>query len=131
MLRPDRTESGRSPTEIRLHRRARILELVFDDGTRFELAAEYLRVYSPSAEVRGHGPGEQLLQTGKERVAISAVEPVGQYAIRLVFDDGHSTGLYSWDLLYELGMNRQRYWQGYLEALEQAGYQRDPAPSEE
>lgn len=131
MLRPDRTETERSPTDIRLHLRARMLELWFDDGSHFELPAEYLRVYSPSAEVRGHGPGEQLLQVGKERVTITTVEPVGQYAIKLVFDDGHSTGLYSWDLLYELGMNRQRYWQRYLEALEQTGYQRDPAPSEE
>lgn len=126
MRRPDKTETGRIPTDIRLRRRTRIFEIWFDDGSRFELTAEYLRVYSPSAEVRGHGPGQQILQTGKENVAITAIEPVGRYAVKLLFDDGHSTGLYSWDLLYDLGTNKERYWQAYLEALERAGYPRDP-----
>lgn len=131
MKRPDRTDTGRTPTDIRLHRRSRTLELAFDDGQRFELPAEYLRVYSPSAEVRGHGPGQAVLQVGKEGVNITSVEPVGQYAVRLVFDDGHSTGLYSWDLLYDLGSNQQAYWQSYLDALAQAGYQRRSSRGED
>lgn len=124
MRRPHRTETGRVPTDIHLRRRARMLELWFDDGSHFELAAEYLRVYSPSAEVRGHGPGEQILQIGKENVAITAIEPVGQYAVKLCFDDGHSTGLYSWDLLYDLGTHKKQYWQAYLDALKEAGHSR-------
>lgn len=124
MKRPDRTATGRTPTDIRLHRRSRTLELRFDDDSHFELPAEYLRVYSPSAEVRGHAPGQGVLQVGKEDVNITAVEPVGQYALRLVFDDGHSTGLYSWDLLYDLGSNHTHYWQDYLDSLAEAGYQR-------
>ena len=131
MKRPDRSSKGHVPTEIRLHRRSRALEVSFDDGSRFRLPAEYLRVHSPSAEVRGHGPGQEVLQVGKENVNIGSIEPVGQYALRLVFDDGHSTGLYSWDLLYELGQNQQQYWQDYLEALEKAGYQRRPPDGEE
>ncbi|MGD8711150.1 MAG: DUF971 domain-containing protein [Ectothiorhodospiraceae bacterium] len=131
MKRPERTNTGRTPTEIRLHRGSRLLEIHFDDGSRFELPAEYLRVYSPSAEVRGHGPGQAVLQTGKEEVNITGVEPVGQYAVKLVFDDGHDTGLYSWDLLYDLGANRDRYWQEYLQALEQAGYQRRTTRTED
>ena len=103
----------------------------FDDGSRFLLPAEYLRVYSPSAEVRGHGPGQEVLQVGKENVNIGSIEPVGQYALRLVFDDGHSTGLYSWELLYDLGRNQQQYWQDYLDALARAGYQRRPPEGEE
>lgn len=125
MDRPPRQETGRTPTDIRLHRRSACLEVSFDDGACFELPAEYLRVYSPSAEVRGHGPGEAVLVTGKERVGISNVEPIGQYAIRLVFDDGHSSGLFSWDLLYDLGVNYAHYWQQYLEALAQAGHRRE------
>lgn len=131
MRRPYGTATERTPTDIRLHRRARMLEVWFDDGSRFELAAEYLRVYSPSAEVRGHGPGEQILQLGKESVAITAIEPVGQYAVKLLFDDGHCTGLYSWALLYDLGTNKKHYWQAYLEALEQAGCPRDATGKEE
>ncbi|MDN5871686.1 MAG: DUF971 domain-containing protein [Nitrococcus sp.] len=130
MRRPGKAETGRIVTDIRLHRRARMLEVWFDDGSEFEFAAEYLRVYSPSAEVRGHGPGEQTLQLGKENVAITGVEPVGRYAIKLLFDDGHSTGLYSWDLLYDLGTNKGYYWQAYLDSLERAGYRRDPSGSE-
>ena len=131
MKRPPRSATPHLPTEIRLHRRSRRLEVAFDDGSRFQLPAEYLRVYSPSAEVRGHGPGQQVLQVGKENVNIGSIEPVGQYALRLVFDDGHSTGLYSWDLLYDLGHNRERYWQDYLAALEEAGYQRRPPEGED
>ncbi len=126
MKRPDRSAHGHVPTEIRFHRRSRRLEVSFDDGSRFLLPAEYLRVYSPSAEVRGHGPGQEVLQVGKENVNIGSIEPVGQYALQLVFDDGHSTGLYSWELLYDLGRNQEQYWQDYLDALAQAGYQRRP-----
>lgn len=112
------------PTDIHLNRQARILKVAFEDGATFELPCEYLRVFSPSAEVRGHGPGQEVLQTGKEDVNIKAIEPVGNYAVRLVFDDGHSSGLYSWNLLYELGVNRERNWRDYLERLTRAGYQR-------
>lgn len=112
------------PTEIKLHKQSRILEVTFNNGKTFHLSCEYLRVYSPSAEVQGHGPGQEVLQYGKERVNIWAIEPVGHYAVILRFDDGHDTGIYSWDLLYELGVNQNRYWQAYLERLEQAGYQR-------
>ena len=94
------------PTDIKLHQRSRILEVSFEDGAHFELPCEYLRVYSPSAEVRGHGPGQEVLQTGKEGVNIEAIEPVGSYAVVFRFDDGHDTGIYSWDTLYDLGMNR-------------------------
>ncbi len=125
MKRPARRETGHMPTDIRLHRRSRMLEVHFDDGRRFELGAEYLRVYSPSAEVRGHGPGQAILQVGKESVGIVGIEPVGQYALRIDFDDGHNTGLYSWDLLYDLGENQTTYWQDYLDALADAGHQRN------
>jgi DUF971 family protein len=101
------------PTLIRLRTRSRLLEVVFDDGARFELPFEYLRVYSPSAEVKGHGPGQGVLVTGKESVGISSVEPIGQYAVKLVFDDGHATGLYSWKYLYELGSEQERMWADY------------------
>ena len=124
MKRPERKDTGRTPTDVRLHRRSRTLELVYDDGNQFELSAEYLRVYSPSAEVRGHGPGQEVLQVGKEAVGITGIEPVGQYALRINFDDGHNTGLYSWDLLYDLGINQSAYWQDYLNELAAAGYQR-------
>jgi DUF971 family protein len=107
-------------TEIRLRRAARILEVSFADGSRFELPFEYLRVHSPSAEVKGHGPGEEVLVLGKEHVGITAVEPVGQYAVRLVFDDGHDTGLYTWKYLAELGRERAAKWQRYLERRAQA-----------
>src|SRR3972149_11373900 len=112
------------PTDIKLHQKSRILEIDFDDGSHFMLPCEYLRVYSRSAEVRGHGPGQEVLQTGKERVNISAVEPVGNYAIRLQFDDDHNTGLYSWDLLYKLGVGQEALWLEYLDRLEKAGYKR-------
>ena len=112
------------PTEIQLHQASRSLEAAFEDGARFELPCEYLRVFSPSAEVRGHGPGTETLVTGKEQVNITAIEPVGNYAVRLVFDDGHSTGLYSWNILYDLGRDRETQWQDYLRRLAEAGYQR-------
>jgi DUF971 family protein len=103
------------PTEIRLRRAARVLEVSFADGERFELPFEYLRVHSPSAEVKGHGPGQEVLVLGKENVAIKAVEPVGQYAVKLVFDDGHDTGLYTWKYLRQLGREREANWTRYLE----------------
>ena len=103
------------PTEIRLRRTSRVLEVTFDDGSRFELPFEYLRVHSPSAEVKGHGPGQEVLVLGKENVGIRAVEPVGQYAVKLVFDDGHDTGLYTWKYLEELGRERAQKWARYLE----------------
>ena len=112
------------PTDIHLHQKSRILEVFFDDGAHFRLPCEYLRVYSPSAEVRGHGPGQEVLQLGKENVNIATIEPVGNYAIRLVFDDGHNTGLYSWNVLYKLGANHDSLWPEYLARLEKAGYAR-------
>ena len=105
------------PTNIKSRTRSRVLEVSFDDGSVFELPFEYLRVYSPSAEVRGHGPGQEQLQLGKHEVGISKVEPVGNYAVRLVFDDGHDTGLYTWAYLYELGRDRPQKWQNYLDRL--------------
>jgi DUF971 family protein len=113
------------PTEITLHQASRVLEIAFSDGKMFRLPCEFLRVFSPSAEVRGHGPGQEVLQVGKKDVAITAVEPVGSYAVRLVFSDGHDTGLYSWDYLYELGASQDRLWQQYLERLQQAGGSRE------
>ena len=113
-----------TPTEIQLHQKSRILEIAFDDGERFELSCEYLRVYSPSAEVMGHGPGQEVLQIGKEDVNITAIEPVGNYAIKLVFDDNHDSGLYSWEHLYNRGKNQQQKWKDYLDRLEAAGHKR-------
>lgn len=117
------------PTDIKLHQKSRMLELSFDNGARYELPCEYLRVYSPSAEVRGHGPGQEVLQVGKENVNITNIEPVGAYAICLHFDDGHSTGIYSWDWLHFLGSNYKELWEDYLERLEQAGHTRAPRPT--
>ena len=111
----------RHPTELRVRRQSRILEVTFDDGSRFELPFELLRVYSPSAEVLGHGPGQETLQLGKHEVGIRSVDPVGNYAVRLVFDDGHDTGLYTWGYLYELGSTRAEKWQQYLERLAKLG----------
>ena len=125
MKRPERRDTGQVPTDIRLHRRSRVLEVEFANGRRFELSAEYLRVHSPSAEVRGHSPDQAVLQVGKASVGITGIEPVGQYAVRIDFDDGHNTGLYSWDLLYDLGENQAAYWEAYLEALAEAGYTRE------
>ena len=112
------------PTDIKLHKLSRVLEVTFEDGATFELPVEYLRVYSPSAEVQGHGPGQEVLQIGKEDVNIDNIEPIGHYAVRLVFDDNHDSGLYSWDYLYQLGSTYQERWQQYLERLEAAGHQR-------
>ena len=111
-------------SEIHLHQTSRVLELVFDDGKKFNLSCEYLRVYSPSAEVAGHGPGQEVLQVGKEDVNISALEPVGNYAVKIIFDDGHSTGIYTWDYLYDLGANYDLKWRSYLQRLEDAGFER-------
>lgn len=114
------------PTEIKLHQKSRLLEIAYDDGSRFSLPCEYLRVFSPSAEVRGHGPGQEVLQVGKRNVEIKEIEPVGNYAVKLVFSDGHDTGLYSWDYLHELGEKQESSWKSYLARLEAAGASRDP-----
>lgn len=105
------------PTEIKLHQTSRLLEISFSDGENFKLSYELLRVYSPSAEVRGHAPGQEILQTGKKDVLITAVDPVGNYAIKPTFSDGHDSGIYSWDLLYDLGINQEDYWEDYLGRL--------------
>ena len=121
------------PTEIKLHQKSRALEIAFSDGKTFSLPCEFLRVYSPSAEVRGHGPGQEVLQTGKRNIEITAIEPVGTYAIQPRFSDGHDTGLYSWDLLYDYGLHQGEMWKHYLERLERAGASREPgsAPFEQ
>lgn len=115
------------PTEITLHRKSRLLEIAFDDGSRFQLPFEFLRVYSPSAEVRGHGPGQETLQQGKRDVDVLSLEPVGNYAVKPGFSDGHDSGLYSWDYLYMLGREQERLWSEYLARLEREGGTRDPA----
>jgi len=116
------SENSPNPVSINLHQKSRMLEIEFDDGVKFELSCEYLRVYSPSADVKGHGPGQEVLQVGKENVNIKEIEPIGNYAVRLVFDDGHATGLYSWEYLYELGIEQDNNWMDYLDALKQAGH---------
>ena len=113
-----------APTEIRLRKKSRILEVAYPDGARYELPCEYLRVFSPSAEVRGHGPSQAVLVIGKESVGIRAIDPVGHYAVRLTFDDGHDSGLYSWAYLRELGENQETNWADYLEKTSAAGVQR-------
>jgi DUF971 family protein len=113
--------TARTATAIRMRRQSRLLEVDFDDGMRYELPFEYLRVYSPSAEVRGHGPGQETLQLGKHEVGLRRIEAVGNYAVKLVFDDGHDTGLYTWGYLYELGVTRADRWRQYLERLQQLG----------
>lgn len=115
-----------TPLELHLHQKTRLLDIQFDDGQHFSLPCEYLRVFSLSAEVRGHGSGPGKLQTGKRYVNIISIEPVGNYAIKLVFDDGHSSGIYSWDWLHELGVNQEQYWQDYLNRLTAAGASREP-----
>ncbi|MCZ8131071.1 MAG: DUF971 domain-containing protein [Steroidobacteraceae bacterium] len=117
------------PTEIRLRRKSRVLEVAFPDGARFALSFEYLRVHSPSAEVQGHGPGQDVLQIAKENVQVVAVEPVGNYAVKLVFDDGHDTGLYTWKYLRELGETHDAKWARYLRRLDGIGYERKPRPT--
>lgn len=106
-----------TPTEIKLLQKTRLLEITFDDGKVFSLSCEYLRVYSPSAEVRGHSATQAKTEVGKENVNIISIEPVGQYAVKLVFDDGHNTGIYSFDWLYDLGTHQDKYWQQYLERV--------------
>ena len=117
------------PTEIKLHQSSRVMELAFDDGANFRLPYEFLRVYSPSAEVRGHGPGQETLQFGKRDVTITEVEPVGHYAIRPKFSDGHESGIYSWDYLYELGTEHNALWRRYLDRLAAAHEKGIPYPA--
>lgn len=112
------------PTEIKLHQKENVLELTYENGETHSLTCEYLRVHSPSAEVQGHGPGQEVLQFDKEDVSINEIEPVGHYAIKLVFDDGHDSGIYSWETLYDLGDNLEEKWSAYLQRLDEAGYTR-------
>lgn len=116
--------SEHTPTELNLHRQSRVLEITFDDGSKFKLPCEYLRVFSPSAEVQGHGPGQEVLQIGKEEVNIASITPVGNYAVTLHFDDEHNTGIYSWEYLYRLGRDHEGNWKDYLAALGEAGHKR-------
>lgn len=118
--------SGPVPRSLKLHRQSRQLELGYANDESYSLSSEYLRVHSPSAEVMGHGPGEEVLQTGKLHVGIVDVKPVGNYAVQLVFDDGHDTGLYSWDYLYTLCLEQDQRWERYLERLAAADATRDP-----
>ena len=113
------------PSEIKLHQVSAVLEISFEDGKQFQFPCEFLRVYSPSAEVRGHGPGQETLQTGKKQVKITAVEPVGRYAVQLAFSDDHTTGIYSWDLLHDYGMRQDELWQQYRQRLDAAGASRE------
>lgn len=115
------------PTEIKLHQKSRLFEITFDNGEHFELTYEFLRVFTPSAEARGHGVGQEVLQVGKQDVDILRIEPVGNYAIKPVFSDGHDSGLYSWDVLHTLCTLRDELWQAYLVKLEEQGASRDPA----
>jgi DUF971 family protein len=114
------------PTEIKLHQKSRVVEIAYSDGKSFRLPCEFLRVYSPSAEVRGHGPGQEVLQVGKQHVEITKIEPVGSYAIQFTFSDGHDTGIYSWDLLYDYGLRQEEMWRHYLQRMEEAGASREP-----
>jgi len=116
----------RWPVELRLKKAEKLLEVAYDDGSRFRLPAEYLRVESPSAEVQGHGPGQKTLVAGRAHVGIIALEPVGNYAVRITFDDLHDTGIYSWTYLYELGVEHETRWRAYLEGLEANGLSREP-----
>ena len=118
------------PTEITVHSASRVLEIAFNDGRRFRFPFEFLRVFSPSAEVRGHGPGQERLQVGKRDVTIKSVEAIGHYALQPIFSDGHDTGLYSWDYLYELGINQDAMWADYLQRLEAAGASRESSAKE-
>jgi len=118
------------PTEIKLHQQSRMLEIAYGDGANYQLPYEYLRVYSPSADVSGHGPGQEVLQVGKKDVGISEIIPVGSYAVQINFDDGHDTGLYTWEYLYKLGKNRAALWQDYLDRLAAAGASRESGKGE-
>lgn len=117
-------ESPPIPTEIKLHQQSKMLEVSFSDGAQFNFSCEFLRVYSPSAEVQGHGPGQEVLQLGKEEVNIDKLEPVGNYAVKPIFSDGHATGLFSWTLLYRMGLDQEEMWKDYLKKLQEAGYSR-------
>ena len=119
-----------TPQTIKLHKKSRLLELGYADGTRYQLEAELLRVYSPSAEVRGHGVGQEILQAGKRRVAITAIEPVGNYAIKPTFDDGHNSGIFSWETLFDLATNQAARWADYTARLSAAGASREPLPAD-
>jgi DUF971 family protein len=119
--------SARWPVELRLKKAEKLLEVAYDDGSRFSLPAEYLRVESPSAEVQGHGPGQKTLVAGRAHVGIIALEPIGNYAVRITFDDLHDTGIYSWNYLYELGVEHEARWRAYLEGLAANGLSREPA----
>jgi DUF971 family protein len=114
-----------NPTELTVHQKSRMLDIAFDDGAAFSLPFELLRVYSPSAEVKGHGPGQEVLQVGKREVGISGVEPVGNYGVKPIFTDGHATGIYTWDYLYKLGNEQATLWQDYLKRLQAAGFAGD------
>ena len=119
-----------TPTALTVHSQSRLLEIAFSDGASFRIPFELMRVYSPSAEVKGHGPGQETLQTGKREVTIEALEPVGNYAVKPVFSDGHDSGLFTWDYLYELGAEQSRLWDAYLQRLQAAGVARDaPMPT--
>ena len=119
-----------TPQTINLHKKSRLLELGYADGTRYQLEAELLRVYSPSAEVRGHGVGQEILQAGKRHVAITAIEPVGNYAIKPTFDDGHNSGIFSWETLFDLATNQAARWADYTARLSAAGASREPLPAD-
>ena len=119
------TPQSPRPTEIKLHQKSRELEIAFDDGRQFRFSCEFLRAHSPSAEVRGHGPGQEVLQIGKKNVEISAIEAVGSYAVKLVFSDGHDTGIYSWDYFHDLGIKHDDYWKTYLSRMQRAGASRE------
>ena len=119
-------KASRTPTEIKLHQKSRTLEIAFGDGSRFDLSCEFLRIHSPSAEVRGHGPGQEVLQVGKINAEITGIEPVGTYAINLAFADGHNSGIYSWDYLYDLASNQESLWARYLDRMKEAGASREP-----
>ena len=129
ILRERMSTDTLQPTEIKLHQKSRVLEISFANGKTFHLPCEFLRVYSPSAEVRGHGPGQEVLQTGKKNVEITGIEPVGSYAIHPTFSDGHDTGIYSWDLLYDYGLQQEDMWQHYRKRLQEAGASREPDPA--
>ena len=118
-------KNAATPTEIKLHQKSGVLEIAYANGKTFSLPCEFLRVHSPSAEVRGHGPGQEVLQAGKKDVTINRIEPVGTYAVQLCFSDGHDTGIYSWDLLYDFGVRQQEMWAHYLQRLAAAGASRD------
>jgi DUF971 family protein len=125
MAASKQTQPTPIPTALTVHKQSRVLEVAFDDGAEYSLPFELLRVYSPSAEVRGHGPGQEVLQTGKRNIELTALEPVGNYAVQPLFSDGHDTGMYSWDYLYWLGANQAELWEDYLQRLEAAGFTRE------